>query len=142
MRSKDTFRTQVLKSLLSDITYAEKSIPTTASAKQLTPSFYISILRTSISKREESIRLFKEANRTELVEKEQKEADILAKYLPTQMADEEVEQVVRGVMKELGVEKGHGKKEMGKVMRECAKLLDETRVSKKKVADIMGKLLM
>jgi len=73
----------------------------------------LSILKREVKKRKESIRQFQEGGRQDLVEIEQAELDILEKYLPDVMSEEEVKRVVESTVAEMGAT---GLSDMGKVM--------------------------
>ena len=64
--------------------------------------------------RRESIRLFMEAGRADLVAKEEAELKVLLGFLPRQLSREEVAELVAGVIAECGA---HGSKDMGRVMK-------------------------
>ena len=60
------------------------------------------IIAKEVKKRNESIKIYTEAGRQELVDEETKEAEILSRYLPTQLSEEEVKKVIDEVIAELG----------------------------------------
>jgi hypothetical protein len=82
---------------------------------QLVDEEVIEVISFEIKKRKESIELFKKGQRQDLVEKEAKEKDILEKYLPEQLSEEEIKKLVKEV-----IDKTEAKeiKDMGKVMAE------------------------
>jgi len=63
--------------------------------------------------RRESIKEFQAANRTDLVEKEQFELDVIAGYLPTPLTDSEVAALVTKAVADTGAA---SVKDMGKIM--------------------------
>jgi len=76
------------------------------------------IIFSEIKKRKESIAQFEKADRKDLVDKEKKELEILKKYAPEQMSEEETRKIVEEVVSELGAE---NMKDMGNVMKETMK---------------------
>lgn len=87
---------------------------------ELTEEQMIETISSEIKKRKDAIVLYKQGNRPELVEKEQKEMEVLKKYLPEQLSKEELEKLVResiakikGEMKDPSTSSGQV---MGKVM--------------------------
>jgi hypothetical protein len=72
------------------------------------------IISTLVKQRRESIRLFGEAGRDDLVQKENTELQILLAFLPQQLSREEVVGLVSRVVAESGAQ---GPKDMGKVMK-------------------------
>ena len=82
---------------------------------QLTEEETISIVSIEAKKRKESIIAFERGERKDLAEKEKKELDILKKYLPEQLSEQELTKIIQGVIKETGAKEI---KDMGKVMKE------------------------
>lgn len=74
----------------------------------------LSLLQKEVKQREDSIAQFEAGGRTDLVQKETAERDILRAYLPAELSDEEIRAVIRRVIAETGAQ---GKAGMGKVMR-------------------------
>jgi uncharacterized protein YqeY len=75
------------------------------------------VIASLVKQRRESIRLFQEAGRRDLVEKEEKELAVLFTFLPPQLSRAELEELVARVIAECGAQ---GTKEMGKVMKALA----------------------
>lgn len=71
------------------------------------------IVAKEVKKRQESIVEYKKGNRAELAESEQKEIEILEKYLPEQLSDEELEEIVSEAISKT---KASSMQDMGKVM--------------------------
>lgn len=74
----------------------------------------LSVLMSEAKKRKESITAFEEANRRDLLEKEVAEYEILQKYLPKQLTEDELSAAVDRAMEEV---KPESVKDMGKVMQ-------------------------
>ena len=117
-RARDQLRLDTLRMTLGAIHNLEVARTDRKNAeygKPLTEGDTLRVLEQEIKKRQQAIDLFKQAKRMELVEKEQKEADILSTYLQgTQLSEEELRDVVATLI-EL-----HGK-EFKKVMPLAAK---------------------
>ncbi|MFD2206405.1 GatB/YqeY domain-containing protein [Kiloniella antarctica] len=73
----------------------------------------LEMLQKMIRQRRDSIEMYEKAGRTELAEREQSEIGIIEGFLPKQMSEEEVEQIVVDLIAELGAD---SIKDMGKVM--------------------------
>ncbi|MGM8214154.1 GatB/YqeY domain-containing protein [Bacillaceae bacterium W0354] len=73
----------------------------------------LQVLTREVKQRKDSLQEFKNANRDDLAEKTERELEIVSQYLPKQLSDEELEQIIVETIQELGVT---SKKEMGKVM--------------------------
>jgi uncharacterized protein len=79
----------------------------------LTDEEEISVLSNALKKRRESIDAYQNAGRMDLVQKEQKELEVIQSYLPAQLSPEEIEAVVQKVIQETGAQT---MKDLGKVM--------------------------
>ena len=88
---------------------------TVNAGKEMTDDAVLSVMSKGAKQREESIAQFTAAGRSELAEGEKKELELLKKYLPAQLSEEEVAEVVKAVVAETGAS---SKKDMGRVMKE------------------------
>jgi len=77
------------------------------------------VIASLVKQRRESIRLFRDGGRLDLVEKEEKELVVLLEFLPAQLEGAELEELVLKAIKESGAV---GIKDMGKVMKVVAPL--------------------
>jgi len=73
----------------------------------------ISVISREIKQRKDSVDQYKAGNRLDLAEKEEKEIKVLTEYLPAQMPEEEIRQLVKAAIAKT---KAASVKEMGKVM--------------------------
>ena len=76
------------------------------------------LLKKMVKQRAESIDIYKKNNRTDLLEVEQNELDILSGFLPKQIGEEETKKLCGEVIAKLGAS---SVKDMGKVMGELKK---------------------
>ena len=76
------------------------------------------LLKKMVKQRAESIDIYKKNNRTDLLEVEQNEYDILTGFLPKQLGDEETKKICSDLIAKLGA---NSIKDMGKVMGELKK---------------------
>ena len=76
------------------------------------------LLKKMVKQRTESIEIYKKNNRTDLLEVEQNEYDILISFLPKQLSDEETRKICADVISKIGA---NSLKDMGKVMGELKK---------------------
>ena len=91
-----------------------------------------------IKKRKEARDIYEKAGRAELQEKENKEKEILEKYLPEQISDEELAQVIKEVILKVGAS---GPQDIGKVMSKLMPRLKgrvEGGVVSKKVQELLS----
>ena len=84
--------------------------------KEINDDLLIDVVNKQIKKRKDSIKELEKGNRTDLVEKTQKEIDVLMAYLPEQLSKEEVEKIINEIFEEV---KPESQKDMGKVMKEA-----------------------
>ncbi len=76
------------------------------------------VLQTLVKQRKESIELYNKGGRNELAEAEQKELEILNYYLPKMMDENEIKNIVKSVIDEVGA---NSLADMGKIMPEVMK---------------------
>lgn len=111
MLAKDALKTSVLRMLISAITYYE--IQKGGAGYQASDEDVLAVIQKESKQRKDSIEQFKNANRQDLVDKETKELEILQAYLPAQMSEDEIREIVKKVISEIGATTV---KDMGKVM--------------------------
>ncbi len=111
MKARDELVKSVLRMTLTAVNVAEVA---GESARELSDAEVLDILTKEAKKRRESAEAVKGAGRTELAEKELAEAEVLARYLPTQLSDAELEAIVKAAVAETGAE---SQRDMGKVMK-------------------------
>lgn len=80
---------------------------------ELSEEELINAISSEIKKRKDAIVLYQQGNRPELAEKEQKEIDVIKKYLPEQLPLEELKRLVEESVSKVGAKE---MKDMGKVM--------------------------
>ena len=84
--------------------------------KEINDDLLIDVINKQIKMRKDSIIEFEKGYRTDLVEKTQKEINVLMAYLPEQLSTEEVEKIINEIFEEV---KPESQKDMGKVMKEA-----------------------
>jgi len=82
---------------------------------ELTEEQMIETISSEIKKRKDAIVLYEKGNRQELADKEKKEIEILKKYLPEQLSQDEVKKLVEESVAKTGAAE---MKDMGKVMKD------------------------
>src|SRR4051794_30794107 len=111
IRSRDELTAATLRMALTGITTEEVA---GKQARTLTDEEVLAVLGREAKKRREAATAFDEAGRAELADRERAEGEVLAGYLPAQLADEEVAELVREAIADLGVS---GPQAMGQVMK-------------------------
>ena len=87
-------------------------------SKGLTDQDITSLLKKMIKQRNESCEVYKKAGRTELLESETKEIEVISSFLPKQLSEEDTKKLCEDVVKKVGA---NSVKDMGKVMGELKK---------------------
>ena len=112
LKNKDQDRTLTLRSIISQ--KKQKEIEKrTQDNKNITDEDMILILNKMVKQRRESIELYKQGGRQDLVDKETKELKIIQEYLPEQLSEEEIKKICEQAINNL---KASSLKDMGKVI--------------------------
>lgn len=116
MKSKDEVVKATLRMTLTAIGNAEVAGDT---ARELADDEVLAIIRREAKKRAESAEAFATAGRDELAAQERAEGEVLARYLPAQLSDEELTEIARAAVEQTAAELGEqpGPRQMGQVMR-------------------------
>jgi uncharacterized protein len=112
MRSKEAERLSVLRMAKSALMNA--AIETRGARAQLPDPEAIAVIRKQVKQREDSIEGFEKGGRPELAAKERREIGFLTEYLPKPFTEDELEQLVKGAVAEVGAT---SKAQMGAVMK-------------------------
>ena len=109
MQAKDTIRKDTITMLRAAILQIEKD-----TQKELSEDDMLAIVAKEVKKRKESLTEYEKAGRDDIVENLNKEIKILEVYLPEQLTEDEIRELVLAAIKEVGAE---SPKDMGKVMQ-------------------------
>ena len=117
--------------------HAQINDATVNQGKEATDAEVAVVVAKAIKQRQDSVEQFRQGNRNDLADKEQREVELFKKYQPQQLTRGEIEELVKKCIAETGAA---GKKEMGKVM---AVLMPQVkgRVDGKLVNQIVSALL-
>lgn len=125
--NKDEPGVNTLRLLLSEIRYAEIKKP---SDEKLSDEEVVSIIQSEIKKRKEAATGFRQGNREESAQKEETEAEILAKYLPAQLSDMELSQIIDEAITQTGaIETSDMGKVIGLVMSKVKGQAEGSKIS-------------
>jgi len=121
MKSGENLKMETLRMLLASAVSKEKEKRYKLKLEkdvELTDDEMLDVLSSEIKKRKDAIALYIQGKRPELAEKEEKEMEILKKYLPEQLSEEEIKKLVEETINEMSARGGSalGGKDMGKVM--------------------------
>lgn len=115
LKEKNTLKVQTLREIKGsvDLEHINKKV-------DITDELVIDILSRGIKTRKESIQEFEKGNRLDLIDKTNKEIELLKKYLPEQLTKEELEKVIEEVFLKV---KPTSNKDMGLIMKELTPLV-------------------
>jgi uncharacterized protein YqeY len=108
MKEKEKERINALRNIIGKLKYRYID-----KGDKLTEQEEIKVIQSLAKQRWESIEMYKQGGRNDLVETETKELSIIEEYLPQAMSEEEVRRLVRETVKETGAE---SMSDLGKVM--------------------------
>lgn len=111
MLAKDALRTSVLRMVLSALNYYE--IQKGGAGYEATDEDVLSVIQKEAKQRKDSVEQFQKGGRQDLVDKETKELELLKAYLPEQLNEEEIRNLVKEAILQTGAKTIA---EMGKVM--------------------------
>ena len=130
LKSGNQFLVGTLRMLLASIITKEKELrykiikekpdateETLSKESELTDEQVIEVISSEIKKRKDAIVLYEKGNRPELADREKKEIEVLIKYLPEQLSEEELKKIVKEAIAKTGAKEI---KDMGKVMAEIS----------------------
>ena len=118
LKSKDKNKISTYRLILSsikDVDIVNRSGP---NKKETDDEDIKKLLKKMVKQRAESIDIYKKNNRTDLLEVEQNEYDILTSFLPKQLSEEETKKICADTILKIGA---NSIKDMGKVMGELKK---------------------
>ncbi len=125
MRSRAQARLEALRFLKSVVLDVEKS-----QGKSLDDPAMLEVIGRQVNDRRESIRMFQQGNRPDLVAKESEELAVLEAYLPPQFSREELLELVQAAINEVGAETARDKgRVMGRLMPQVRGRADGAQVN-------------
>ncbi len=133
MRSKDKQKLEALRAVKSALLLES----TKSSNKEISEAAEMQILTKMHKQRKESAAIYREQGREDLAEDEDFQADVLEGFLPKQLSEAEIEDVVSEIIASTGAE---GMKDMGKVMGQASGKM-AGKADGKVIADIVKRKL-
>lgn len=109
MKAKDVIRLEALRAIKSALIL----LKTEDRNQPILESKEDQVLQKLVKQRKDSASIFREQNRIDLAEPEEAQANIISEFLPKQLSESEIENIVIGVITQISAE---GMKDMGKVM--------------------------
>ena len=133
MKAKDQAALRSLRAVKSEILLFQ----TSGTGATLDEVQEIKILQKMVKQRKESLSVFEEQGREDLAAKERDEIEVISRYLPKQMSEDELRTFITNLISELGAE---GMKDMGRVMGQANQRLGG-KADGKTIAGIVKSLL-
>lgn len=138
MKRGDSARLEVLRFALAGLHAVQKEKQlkdkdAAGAAAPLTDDEVVGVLQKDAKRRKESVELFRQGNRADLVAKEESDLAVLAEYLPKELSREELAAIVDGV-------KAQGFTDFNAVMRETMKVV-KGRADGKAVGEVIKERL-
>ena len=118
LKSKDKIKISTYRLILSSIKDLDISNRSGPNKKETDDEDIKKLLKKMMKQRTESIDIYKKNNRSDLLEIEQNEFNILSSFLPKQLNDEDTKKICEEIISKLGA---NSIKDMGKVMGELKK---------------------
>ena len=118
LKSKDKTKISTYRLILSSIKDLDISNRSGPNKKETNDEDIKKLFKKMVKQRAESIEIYKKNNRTDLLEIEQNEYDIISNYLPKQLSEEDTKKICEETISKLGAS---SIKDMGKVMGELKK---------------------
>ena len=137
LKSKDKNKISTYRLILSGIKDLDINNRSGPNKKETDDEDIKKLLKKMIKQRSESIEIYKKNNRSDLLEIEQGELDILSEYLPKQLSEADTEKICKEIIKN---SEASSIKDMGKVMGELKKNYADT-IDFSKAGQIIKNLL-
>ena len=127
MKAKDNVSLEAIRAAKTAFILARSE---KGSESVLTSEEELKIIQKLVKQRRESAAIYKEQNRPDLYEKEVIEADVLEKYLPAKISDEELTKIIKAIIARVGAKSPADLgKVMGSAMKELAGKADGKEIS-------------
>ena len=108
MKTGETIKADTLKMVKSDLMYEKAK-----TGKELTDEQILEVVTRAAKKRREAIQEYKKGNRPDLVKKETDELEVIEQYLPDQLSENDIENIISEKLKDFG---SVTKKDFGQIM--------------------------
>ncbi len=132
MKAKNTVDLTILRTLKSDI--SKVSIDT---KKDIDDAMVIDVISKSVKQFNDALEIYNKSNQTDKINETKHRLDVISKYLPAQMSEEEVIKLVNQVKV---LVKAESKKDMGKMMKELTPKL-KGKFDSKRLSQIVNSVL-
>ncbi len=137
MLAKDKVTLEALRGIKKEFLEAKTAL---GANNELSDENAVRIMQKMVKQRKESADIFANAGRQELADAEMAQAEVIQRYLPKQMSEEELEAALNNIFGQLGVT---GPQDMGKIMGTATKQLAgkaEGKAISAKVKEMLARL--
>ena len=117
MKAKNALALESLRAIKSAVLLQKSEA---GASDEMSEDEEIELLQKLVKQRRDSAAIFREQNRVDLAEPEEAQAEIIARFLPEQLSEEEVGKVIESIIAQTGAS---SMKDMGKVMGMASKQL-------------------
>ncbi|WP_169785195.1 GatB/YqeY domain-containing protein [Campylobacter curvus] len=132
MKSKNEFVRDTLRTINAALKQVEVD-----ERIEMTDEVVLPLLQKEIKKRQDSVELYLKGGREDLANKERSEIDIIVKYLPKQLSDNELEEKIKQIIASVGAS---SIKELGAVMKAAKEQIGAS-ADAKRISEVVKKLL-
>ena len=133
MKAKDQAALRGIRAIKSAILLFK----TDGSNKELDTESEIKLLQKLVKQRQDSADIYSKQNREDLATVELEEIEVISKFLPAQLTDEDLESAIKSIVTSIGAT---GIKDMGRVMGEANKTL-AGQADGKRISEVVKRLL-
>jgi hypothetical protein len=109
MKAKDKVSLRSLRAVKAALLLAK----TDGTGVEIDEAKEVQILQKLIKQRQDSLKIYQDQNRADLAQVEADEIDVIQKYLPEQLGEDELKAAIQAIMEKTGA---NSMKDMGKVM--------------------------
>ena len=134
MLAKNKEELEALRAIKSLILLAETDKGATGEISSDTEN---KLLQKAVKQRKESAEIFQQQGRPELAERENFQLDVISRYLPKQLSEDEIREALKNIIQQVGAK---GPQDMGKVMGTASKALSG-KADGKLISELVKKLL-
>lgn len=134
MKARDEAKLRSLRAIKAEIIKA-KTEP--GAGGEISADKEISMLQKMVKQRRDALEIYKQQNREDLVQKEQEEIDVIERFLPAQLSENELKKEIQQIIEETGAS---SPADIGKVMSVATKRL-AGRADGKAISAVVRQLL-
>lgn len=113
LKNKDQVAVSTIRLIMAALKDRDITAREHGNAEGVDDAAILQMLQSMIKQRQESSKTYSEAGRDDLAEREEAEVDVIRSFMPRQLSEAEMSEVIEGIIDDIGA---HDIKDMGKVM--------------------------